>query len=50
MNTVLRIILFIVGLLIIGLILSIFLKLAAVILLVLLIGALFVWIAEKLNL
>ncbi len=50
MNTVLRIVLFIVGLLILGLLLSIFLKLAAVILLVLVIGALIIWIAEKLNL
>jgi hypothetical protein len=49
MDIVLRFFVLIIGLILIGLILSIFLKLAAVIILVLIIGALALWIMEKLK-
>jgi hypothetical protein len=49
MDIVLRFFVLVIGLILIGLILSIFLKLVAVIVLVLFIGALAIWIMEKLN-
>ncbi|MEE9189388.1 MAG: hypothetical protein V3U16_01300 [Candidatus Neomarinimicrobiota bacterium] len=49
MDIVVRFFVLVIGLILIGLILSIFLKLAAVIVLVLVIGALAIWIMEKLK-